>query len=131
MASIDWDDPWNAACNRVMSRYAKGGTSGITNVAIYFATMRLLPRKARSMPRVEKIAEFWGLPADTCWRCGFEGRKHIHRAHLIDRFLGGLDVIHNLALLCNHCNLASPIHEPGDDEAAFKYAGLWRRGFRP
>jgi 5-methylcytosine-specific restriction endonuclease McrA len=88
-------------------------------------------RPARRMPTLRAIARHWDLgdhPA--CFRCGDEppvegwGNAHgwLERAHLIDRWAGGLDLVTNIVPLCPRCHRRQPIFEPGDEDAALTWA---------
>ena len=79
------------------------------------------PRPGRSMPTVRRIADYWGKPSDHCWRCNLAS-DYLERAHLIDRWAGGLDSVANLALLCVTCHRLMPCFTPGDEDAAVAYA---------
>ncbi|WP_280248783.1 HNH endonuclease [Nocardia abscessus] len=49
-----------------------------------------------------------------CFRCGLrvEIWNQLDRAHLVDRFLGGLDHEPNLTMLCPLCHKIMPMFEP-------------------
>lgn len=81
----------------------------------------LADRGTRRMPPVRRIAEHWGRAPDVCFRCGM-GTPHPDRAHLIDRCVGGLDDVQNVALLCSLCHRMMPPFEPGEEQAARAYA---------
>lgn len=49
----------------------------------------------------------WGT---TCWSCGRES-INLERAHLLGRYLGGLDTPANLVMLCNLCHKDQPDHD--------------------
>lgn len=86
-------------------------------------------RPGRSLPPLEAIAGYHDLgPVPHCVRCGrvYEGTwrgagQRLHRAHVIDRFLGGLDLEPNLLPLCVLCHTFQPSFGPGDEAAALSW----------
>jgi len=86
-------------------------------------------RPGRRMPPAPKIAAYWadrGEPFKVnpeepacfaCWDTADEW-GHLERAHLVDRWAGGLDGPQNLAMLCNPCHRVMPIFLPGQDADA-------------
>jgi hypothetical protein len=91
----------------------------------------LPPRPPRRMPSAQKIAKYWQgrdtfpLASDRprCWRCGHVVEKwnHLDRAHLVDRFLGGLDHEPNLAMICILCHKLMPMFEPEHGQEAIAW----------
>jgi hypothetical protein len=82
------------------------------------------PRPPRRMPRAESIARYWELRSETfsvdasdprCFACKTQVEKwsDLDRAHIEDRFLGGLDHEANLAMICQPCHRLMPMFEPG------------------
>jgi hypothetical protein len=102
---------------------------------------RLPARPRRHMPSLRKIVDHWRetgtfdvedhphcfacreqAPADN-WT---DARGWLERAHLIDRYLGGLDGPQNLVPLCGVCHGWQPIFEPGAEAIAWVLAGGYR-----
>ena len=90
-------------------------------------------RPSRRMPPMLKIANHHGLgERPHCVGCGYlppcetwiEAASYLERAHIIDRWAGGLDGPQNLAPLCGPCHRGQPIFEPGDEEMAIHWFGL-------
>lgn len=114
---------------------------------------RLKPRPPRKMPTMWAIVRYWTgrgpfgfseeeLAAPFCFGCGLEitgtsGRTpaarwesaagRLERAHLVDRFLGGLDGPQNIVPLCVMCHRVMPVFdvEHGDDALAYVTDGGW------
>lgn len=88
-------------------------------------------RPKRKMPTWVRIARHLGIYDDVpaCFHCGLAfwdyewgtvgGR--LERAHVIDRFTGGLDVESNIRPLCPWCHKLQPMFEPGQEEEALIY----------
>ncbi len=113
----------------------------------------LKPRPPRKMPTMWAIVRYWTgrgpfgftedeLAAPFCFGCGIEitgvpGRTpatrwesasgRLERAHLVDRFLGGLDGPQNIVPLCVMCHRVMPVFdvEHGDDALAYVTDGGW------
>lgn len=90
----------------------------------------LPPRPPRRMPAAHKVAEYWRdrgvfrvTAAPSCFRCGVPAElwNHLDRAHLVDRFLGGLDHAANLAMICTTCHKLMPMFEPESAQAAISW----------
>lgn len=80
-------------------------------------------RPARRMPTLKRIAAFHNLCGVFCVRCG--ETDHLERAHIIDRWSGGLDHEANLAPLCYWCHhKTQPIFVPGDETDAYAWFGI-------
>jgi hypothetical protein len=95
-------------------------------------------RPGRRMPSVRTIAKYWAgrspfhevdVEQPQCFRClrlaPEWGGSYFERAHLVDRFLGGLDHAANLVPLCGRCHRMQPIFEidQGLDALAWVSAG--------
>lgn len=89
-------------------------------------------RPARKMPSAKKIAAYWeqrGTPFDVqsnqpcCFACKTRSDRwnNFDRAHLVDRFLGGLDHEANLAMLCHTCHKIMPMFEVSDYQHAIDW----------
>jgi 5-methylcytosine-specific restriction endonuclease McrA len=89
----------------------------------------LPPRPGRRMPAARRVAAFWAAQpgpftvhpdVPQCFRCGAGVGKwsDLERAHLVDRWAGGLDHAANLVMLCPLCHRAMPIFLPGEVEQA-------------
>jgi hypothetical protein len=88
----------------------------------------LPPRPGRRMPSAVKVARYWATQRPdvfdvcaeepACFRCGLDVEEWgwLGRAHLVDRWLGGLDHAANLAMLCSLCHRIMPSYDI--DEAA-------------
>lgn len=92
----------------------------------------LAARPPRRMPPARRVAEHWhrlGAPfaididEPACFGCGLTVARwsDLERAHMIDRFLGGLDHEANLAMLCALCHRLMPMFDVGDEAAALHY----------
>lgn len=90
-------------------------------------------RPARRMPPLGKIAAYHNLgSAPHCVRCGDwalvahwdESSRFLDRAHIIDRHLGGLDDLQNIAPLCPKCHRRQPSFAPGQETSALAWFGL-------
>jgi hypothetical protein len=79
-------------------------------------------RGPRQMPSMKVILRHRGFQEARCVRCGYGG--YLERAHIIDRFLGGLDNPANFAPLCDECHRNQPIFEPGDEAEALRWFRL-------
>lgn len=89
-----------------------------------------MDRSKRKYVGHRKIAEYHKLDMDdpSCMACGegMETWRECERAHVIARWLGGLDGAQNLWLLCHFCHRGSeergwrsmPDFAPGDEAAA-------------
>lgn len=90
-------------------------------IASLFAEPRWMPpRPERRMPSVQTIVKYWdgrhpfeADPLDPrCFGCSRAAPEwsgsYFERAHLVDRCLGGLDHVGNLALLCSNCHRVMP-----------------------
>ena len=75
------------------------------------------------MPSAAKVALHWRRRTIACFLCGAvaECWNDLERAHLIDRWAGGLDGAQNLVLLCGFCHRIQPIFEPGDEARALEW----------
>jgi hypothetical protein len=54
------------------------------------------------MPTKKEISDYWGIPDDMCWGCGFD--LQLERCHLLARWNGGTFKCDNLVLLCKFCH---------------------------
>jgi hypothetical protein len=90
----------------------------------------LAEREPRRVPSLAKVADHHGLDArPSCVRCGYEppvdswreASGWLQRAHVIDRFAGGLDNAANLRPLCRMCHRMQPIFVPGDEDVALEW----------
>lgn len=88
-------------------------------------------RPPRRMPALKALAAYHGMGSDPhCFVCGY-GRggdwvsagSWLDRAHVIDRFLGGLDGPQNLRPLCRLCHNIQPVFEPGQEAEALTWFG--------
>lgn len=91
-------------------------------------------RPPRRMPSLLAIARFHDLGCKpVCVKCGRfppvdrwqDASPHLERAHIVDRWAGGLDHPANLAPLCGGCHRYQPIFLPQDHLAALLWFGLW------
>lgn len=80
----------------------------------------LPPRPGRRMPSAKRIAGYWYdhpgtfdvdpvTPECFRFRLGVESWGRLERAHLVDRWCGGLDLEPNLAMLCVLCHRIMPM----------------------
>lgn len=76
-------------------------------------------RPERSMPTLRRLCDFHGIYG--CVRCGTS--EGLERAHVIDRFLGGLDNLVNLRPLCSQCHRLQPSFAPGQEDEALEWFG--------
>jgi hypothetical protein len=110
-------------------------------------------RPGRRMPKLYDIAYYWynerpgtfrvSLTVPLCFRClrrlppeelrprnihkrWLSASSYLERAHLVDRFVGGLDGPQNLVPLCPECHRCMPTFEidQGDRAIAWVQAGL-------
>ena len=91
-------------------------------------------RPKRTMPSWRTIANHRGLldARPACSHCGWASSDktwatiggRLERAHIIDRWAGGLDSPANLAPLCPPCHRSQPIFSPGDELLASEWFGL-------
>lgn len=105
------------------------------------AAPRWLPKRpGRRMPSVLAIAKHWAgrhpfedvhLDEPQCFGCRWSATAwssaNFERAHLVDRFLGGLDHAGNLVPLCRPCHRVMPMFEidQGQDAIDWVGAGGW------
>lgn len=95
-------------------------------------------RGPRRMPTLLKIVAYWAR-RDTfefdpdrpaCFGCGSQAPEwsgsYFDRAHLVDRYLGGLDNEPNLVPLCFLCHRLQPIFASGDQAIEWVRSGGWR-----
>lgn len=81
-----------------------------------------------------KIAKHWGMPDDSCWKCGWARR--LQRCHIVPDSLDGEDEPGNLVLLCYPCHLAAPDVLDRNamwewiDDGDFEVADIIREGMR-
>lgn len=100
----------------------------------------LSKRPGRRMPSVVVIARHWAgrhpfedvsLDDPQCFGCRWSATawnsSNFERAHLVDRFLGGLDHAGNLVPLCSQCHRVMPMFEidQGQDAIDWVRAGGW------
>jgi 5-methylcytosine-specific restriction endonuclease McrA len=95
------------------------------------------PRPGRRMPSIKKILAYWERLSDNpfeihpatpaCFRCGLEVDQWnwLERAHLVDRWLGGLDNEANLVMLCRLCHRLMPMFEIGQVADALEWVRLY------
>lgn len=82
-------------------------------------------RPKRRMPSQTRILRYWGIEEPRCFRCLVPTRG-LERAHLVDRWDGGLDGAQNIALLCQSCHAQMRVFRNGDGERALKWAMTFR-----
>ena len=115
----------NNAIHDYLSAPAGAGIGLLTRAnreCFLIATMpNWLPKRpGRRMPQADSVARFWhehpgtfdvNLAAPACFRCGAGAGswRHLERAHLVDRWCGGLDHEANLAMLCGNCHTRMPM----------------------
>ena len=84
-----------------------------------------MKRPDRRMPSMGRIVRYHGMDheAPRCFKCRREYREWrlLDRAHVIDRFCGGLDHEANLRPLCASCHRLQPIFRPGEEEQALAW----------
>jgi len=92
----------------------------------------LASRPPRKMPSAKKVVVYWklrGKPFDVqsnqpcCFACKTpsDSWNNFDRAHLVDRFLGGLDHEVNLVMLCHACNKIMPMFEVSNYQHAIDW----------
>lgn len=88
-------------------------------------------RPKRRMPPIKRILEYRNIKEPHCQKCLVPMRpKHLERAHLIDRFFGGLDGVQNLVLLCSWCHKRMPSFCNGEESAVLSWlAEHWESGY--
>ena len=105
----------------------------------------LSKRPGRRMPSVSTIAKYWAgrrpfedvsLEEPQCFGCRRRAAEwsssYFDRAHLVDRFLGGLDHAGNLVPLCVACHRLMPLFEIDQGQVALDWvrAGGWQHEMR-
>src|SRR5687768_54814 len=89
-------------------------------------------RPPRRVPGLSRIADFHGLGSKPrCIRCGnankstsWSSARGLDRAHIIDRWSGGLDDVQNIAPICPNCHREQPIFTPGQEIEALRWFRL-------
>lgn len=112
----------------------------------WIASHGTLPRRTRRMPSLWRIAQHWAsrdlFPVDleipSCFACEQvaywderdtlrerwqRASSFLDRAHLVDRFLWGLDGPQNIIPLCKACHRAMPSFDNGPDAIAWVRKG--------
>lgn len=118
-------------------RAAPDGHTGYANAnwrCFHIATASnwLPDRPPRRMPPAHRVAAFWAAQdgpfivdhsVPQCFRCGIyvSEWRVLQRAHLVDRWAGGLDHEANLVMLCALCHRVMPVFLPGEDERARRW----------
>lgn len=88
-------------------------------------------RPPRRMPPAHRVANYWAgqdpftVDSDNpaCFRCHLrvDEWSNLQRAHLVDRFRGGLDHAANLAMLCYVCHAIMPLFDAHESAHALAW----------
>ena len=71
------------------------------------------------MPSMTKIEAQWDIEHGRCLRCQRIAR--CEKAHIIDRWCGGIDGVQNIVPLCYQCHAKMPAFDPGDEPMALSW----------
>jgi 5-methylcytosine-specific restriction endonuclease McrA len=136
----DLDEPWQWRQARIDAVHAldQNVTKNVCNTTIDWPALvrqskgqaeqivrpEWLPaRPPRRPPSAVKIATYWAerragvfnvdVDDPACFRCGLSVSEwgRLERAHLVDRWCGGLDHEGNMAMLCCVCHKAMPWYD--------------------
>lgn len=144
-------DVWRAAREDALARLEEAYDAQLTQIALHGTTEELVAfestcehqrkqlmspdwlsaRPPRRMRAAKKIAEYWegretffvDLNDPRCFGCfrRVAAWSELERAHLVDRFLGGLDLESNLAMICHSCHRVMPMFEIDEGQEAINW----------